>query len=311
MTLAGCEASGPHNRTVYHLVERIVSPRHPVQLSELIGLSPAETQRKLSGLSVSWPAPMDLEVLEPDGLHSFVDLNHFLADDESGNTLSRGRSGRDFRALGFSQCAAAYAGDPTGVGALLDTLEFRNGRLIGLWRGPPEDGTFHAKATLEDGPDFTSHWGRSAVSPATSLFVQCTRHDFVATNGQSTTPATQGGNYLQAIAMLPFAVLLPGLNAKREAAMRKGGAAFTELRPGVRLALGATAFAATHRFVVAHRGADPSYALLEIDLGEDPSSNLTYSPQIGAAGVRNGQVIWRSPFGGIAGLARERELTDQ
>jgi hypothetical protein len=116
---------------------------------------------------------------------------------------------------------------------------------------------------------------------------------------------------LQGVALPPFAVLLPALNARREAAMREGGAALAELRPGSSLAGGAMAFAASHRFVVAHSSADPTYVLLEVDLGEYPSRNLTYTPQIAAVGVRNGQVVWRAPLSGMDGLARERELHHQ
>lgn len=309
--LPGCGAPRSDTHVRYSFVERIISPRHTVRLSELIGLSPTEAQQKLTGLSAVWPSPMALEVAEADGLHSFIDLLGFLDDEAARKIAVLGRGHSEFRPIGFSQCTAGYSDDAGGdpVGAILDTLEFRDRHLIGAWREPPEGEAHRPTVTLEDGPNFTSRWDRKALPLTTPFAVGCTRHDVVTTTIQSTTQPEDVAGDMQGMALLPFAVLLPGLNAKREAAMREGGVAFAELRPGTRLAGGAVAFATNHRFVLAHPSADPSYVLLEVDLGAYPSRNLTYFHQIGLAGVRNDLVMWRTPLGAMAGLARERELS--
>jgi hypothetical protein len=162
------------------MVETVISPRHSVRLSELIGLSPADAQQKLTGLPTTWPTPMALEVKSPDGVHGFVDLHAFLQDRGAGEIEVRALGHSDQTLTGFSQCRAGYADER----------------------------------------------------------------------------------------------------------------------------------AADHRFVTVHPSADPSYVLLEIDLGAYPSRNLTYFHGAGLVGVRNDHVVWRMrpDMRGGAGLAREPAL---
>ncbi|CAN5249030.1 hypothetical protein BH11PSE2_BH11PSE2_04040 [soil metagenome] len=107
---------------------------------------------------------------------------------------------------------------------------------------------------------------------------------------------TDTAGLMQGLALLPFAPLLPGLNAERERALREGPATLAELTLGTPPPGGsAETFAKRHSGVIVYRARQGDYAVLAINLGAKPSNNLSRQNAAALAGVRDGKVVWISP----------------
>jgi hypothetical protein len=98
---------------------------------------------------------------------------------------------------------------------------------------------------------------------------------------------------MQGLALLPFAWRLPALNAERREAQVAGPALYARMRLGQVLPGGGRAFARANRGIRRYADAvDPGYEVLAINLGEEPSNNLSRKNRAALIGVRDGRVVW-------------------
>jgi hypothetical protein len=272
-----------------------VSREHAVVVRELIGHSPLEVQRRLVGLEIDWPRPMDFEITTRQGVLSFATLEEHLRDPGSSAFQARSRT----RAEGppMSQTSCRNTAQPYGTGLL---LIYRNGKLDGVLS--PSDLGLGANAypasdklPLEDG-DALSHWRITLVDTRTELIIQCTTLQL----RREPRPRRQSGQEflsasdMQGLALLPFAVTLPFMNSTRSRHKRAGTALYNQLAPGYRLPGGLRAFLRMRSGVAVINGSTPGYAILRINMGGEPTRNLSNFEDFGLVGVRNDRVEWRS-----------------
>ncbi|MGH7016339.1 MAG: hypothetical protein ACRED8_04550 [Caulobacteraceae bacterium] len=331
VVLANCAPPVARHDThwIYKSVKTEITPEHRVRLSDLVGLSPAAVQQKLTGQTDGWPSPMGLEISSPAGTLAFANLGEWMSDDAGHEIGTRGADNADFNPAAFSHCDPRFADAkdaPVADGVSLENgrvsrvlikdtsawavaLEFRNGRFVQAWSAPSEPRTQRA-TTLEDGASFTSKWGREPLGANVALTIQCWRSTPVRQLAPGAGPPADLAGDLQGLALLPFEVQLPSLNARRVTAMHDGTAVYNRLAPGAEVPGGVEAFAAKHPVIVIRRSSDPHYVLLQIDLGAYPSRNLTYFHHEALIGVRDGRVLFRTHRGEAAiwGLGAEREL---
>jgi hypothetical protein len=279
------------------IIDTELSPPHTIAVHDLIGLTPAQVQRRLTGLDVDWPRTVGLEVAAGPDLLSFSAIDEDLSDAAAAERWARWRTYAERLPKVWSSCSVSA--EPDRRGPLL--LMFRNDRLEQVWEresaGP--DTTFRPAADgalpLADGAAFLARWGRRSVDEATRLTVRCVRRESVAA-GPADRQAKRGrlsASDMQGLALAPFAVGLPVMNGERGAQQRAGAALYAQLAPGYRLPDPPTRFASEHGGVRAIRG-DPGYVVLKVDLGGYPSRNLSNRKDFALIGVRDGVVAWRS-----------------
>lgn len=100
---------------------------------------------------------------------------------------------------------------------------------------------------------------------------------------------------VQGLALLPFAVALPSLNAERERAAREGPILMAQLEPGRNVPGGVSAYVHGRRGVRLYRDPeDMDYGVVVISHGWDQSNNLSRYNDAGMVGVRGDQVVWRA-----------------
>ncbi|MET0336860.1 MAG: hypothetical protein ABW063_03770 [Caulobacter sp.] len=95
----------------------------------------------------------------------------------------------------------------------------------------------------------------------------------------------------QALALAPFAVLLPSLNKRRREAAAAGQATFKAVVLGVPLPGGRDAFI-KRRGVRSYGGG--RYEVFSVDMGSQPNNNLANMNEAAFIGVRNGRVEWKA-----------------
>ena len=286
------------------IVETEISPPHTVVVRDLLGLAPAQVQRRLTGLDADWPRNADLEVSSERGLLSFAAVDEYLFDPAATEGMARART--DGASLPKVSSSCSVKAEPDGDGPLL--LMFRNDRLEGVWsrRNAGPDTTFRPTVAgalpLADGEAFLAHWGRILVGEGTRLTVRCVRRERAADQPVQVRARREGlsASDMQGLALLPFAVGLPAMNSGRSAHQRAGAAFYAQLAPGYRLPDAPRRFASEHAGVRAMRGSDPDYVVLKIDLGGYSSRNLANVEDFGLVGVRNGIVAWRAVEYGLA-----------
>jgi hypothetical protein len=281
------------------IVDTEISQPHYVFVRDLIGLSPAQVQNRLSGLDNNWPKVMSFELATARGLLSFAVLTDYLQDTASMEIRARGRN----RAMGpgmpkvWSECTVRTDDDDA-----YDTLlMFRDGKLEGVWskRDATADGASApapGQLPLEDGEAFMSRWGRTLVNKDSAMTVRCVKHESVSDRPLASRQAQDGlsASDFQGVALLPFAVELPFMNASRIANKRRGVALYEHLGPGYPLPGGLTSFLSGHAVANVFRGRDQNYVILKIDLGAYEGRNLSNSNDYGLIGVRDGVVRWRA-----------------
>lgn len=99
--------------------------------------------------------------------------------------------------------------------------------------------------------------------------------------------------FLQGLALLPFAWMLPGLNAERERDAVNGPALLASVQPGDVLPNGAEAFVRGRQRVRLYRDdADPDYGVIVVSVGNDDRNNLARVFDVGMIGVRGDRVVW-------------------
>lgn len=95
----------------------------------------------------------------------------------------------------------------------------------------------------------------------------------------------------QALALAPFAVLLPSLNKRRREAAAAGQATFKAVVLGAALPGGRDAFI-KRRGVRSYGGG--GYEVFSVDMGSQPNNNLANVNEAAFVGVRNGRVEWKA-----------------
>lgn len=108
---------------------------------------------------------------------------------------------------------------------------------------------------------------------------------------------------MQGLALLPFAWQLPALNAERREARVAGPALYARMQLGEVLPGGGQGFARANRGVRRYADAvDPGYEVLAINLGDEPSNNLSRKNHAALIGVRDGRVVWLANGDAAMGL---------
>ncbi|MCS6624981.1 hypothetical protein N0B44_18870 [Roseibacterium beibuensis] len=114
---------------------------------------------------------------------------------------------------------------------------------------------------------------------------------------------------VQGLALLPFAVALPGLNAERDRAAREGPALMARLALGEPVPGGASAFVAGLRGVRLYRDPeDLDYGVIVISLGWDERNNLSRYNDVGMVGVRGDRVVWKAGPGAAEALGLRQAM---
>jgi len=273
-------------------------PTPPARLSELIGATPAQLQARLGGDGA--PAA-GLAALTPDGELQLIELDTFGASRTAGEV-----------------CYADQPPPPGAPPSRTVMMVFRQGRLTGAVVPGPVRGPFpspqagfkamdaYMRAPLSNGlvaragelplesglPDLAERLGEPLAGDA-EIVRKCQTLVPVARPAPGRRHFDDAG-FFQGLALLPMAVTLPGLNAERSRARSEGPRTLAELTLGEALEGGAAGFAARHRGVFAEQGAG-SYAVLVINLGAEPSNNVSRMNDAAFAGVRDGRVEWIAP----------------
>ncbi len=108
---------------------------------------------------------------------------------------------------------------------------------------------------------------------------------------------------MQGLALLPFAWQLNGLNAERREALVAGPALYARMQLGQVMPGGGQGFARANRGVRRYAdAADPGYEVLAINLGDEPSNNLSRQNRTALIGVRDGRVVWLADGTAAGGL---------
>jgi len=280
------------------IVETEISPPHQVVIRDLMGLSPAQVQARLTGLDENWPKVMSFDALTSRGVLSFAVLDDYVQDAASMEIMARGRN----RALAGMPTAWSGCTVRTDEDAAYDTLlMFKDDKLEGVWsrRDAAADTSTRAAAgqlPLEDGEAFLGHWGRTLMSSDSTITVRCAKHERASDRPLASKPAKEGlsASDMQGLALLPFAIELPFMNASRAANKRRGVALYDQLRPGYSLPGGLQSFLSRHAIANVLRSRDPNYVILRIDLGAYEGRNLSNSDDFGLVGVRDGVIQWRA-----------------
>ncbi|QTC92090.1 hypothetical protein [Brevundimonas goettingensis] len=210
----------------------------------------------------------------------------------------------------------------------------RNGEVIG-WinpprihdrvRGPGEDRSAYIRATIVEGHDpvLSVTPGRLPLSDADGFLRR--RPDMIVPADAVLTHACQPlpplpplptinrgrrrpasfdrAGLIQGLFLLPFAWQLPALNAERREALVAGPALYGRMQLGQVLPGGGQGFARANRGVRRYADAvDPGYEVLAINLGDEPSNNLSRQNRAALIGVRDGRVVWLADGKAAAGL---------
>lgn len=171
---------------------------------------------------------------------------------------------------------------------------------------------------LEDGGAFLERRSVDVLAPDTPLTLHCvpppdpTGQSAIPPGPPSSSPANvprgarhfDEAGFFQSLGLLPFAVTLPSLNASRARARQEGPALMATLTPGELLGQSARDFARTHRGVGYVASDDPAFSILTIDLGDEPSNNLSRRDDLGLVGVRDDRVAWMALTDNPSGVAR-------
>jgi hypothetical protein len=302
-----------------------------VAISDLTGLDPPAVRSRLADVPSEWPIPPAFQVAGSNGLLTFITADALMTDPILAQQLAVFRTqGDPAPAQPFLACTQILIRNGRAAEAASSVvLMFRNGRLDAAFQPiapaiPPAPDYRDRKASLayirrpvsspfvahfgelplEDGLGFLSRWEKTPLAPNDRLSATCSpwrpppqppSHAHEALNASD----------MQGLALLPFAISLPGMNRQRVAARRDGAALLASLHIGDPLSAPPRTFAAAHTGVRAYPAKGSDYAVLTIDLGGYPSRNLSNFKDAALLGVRDGRIEWVSPpsyFGPKGGL---------
>jgi hypothetical protein len=295
-----------------------------------MGLGPAAVRARLADLPAGWPIPPAFRIATPQGELDFLGLPDLMMDPGLATLATVFRTGGDPLPPGDYVACREYVTRAGGTAEpAAPVLMFRDGRLEAVFQpidtpGPPPPNVRDRKAMeawirrprtspflvrdgalpLEDGLGFLDRWPKRTLAPDDRLSAACGPFPKPPSPPARHRHALDASD-MQGLALLPFAVTLPGKNAQRTAARRRGPATLAALRLGEPLGATPEAFAAANPGVRAYPAAGGDYAVLSIDLGAYPGRNLTNFNDAALVGVRQGRVEWISPpasFGPAAAL---------
>ncbi|MDG2531699.1 hypothetical protein [Caulobacter endophyticus] len=294
-------------------------------VGELIGLSPVEVRARLTGAGADTPLPRGFEVARDGGADAYFTLDDLVADPRARHRRMLQRTHGDEpydpevpvcrSGLASAQRPSA-AGDPV--------LAFREGRLAAVLRPartpprPPAPSLDDRKAyerwirqtsvgpfqtgfgqlPLEDGAGFLGRWEAGRLALSERLAVDCAPLPRRPPIAVASKRRALNNSDMQGLALLPFAVKLPGMNRDRARAREQGAAMLAGLSVGARLPQDPRAFARSHEGLRWHASGRPGYGVLTVDLGGGRTRNLSDARDAVLVGVQDGTVAWISPPAG-------------
>ena len=213
--------------------------------------------------------------------------------------------------------AAAYA--VVREGQVIDWVNPR--RVQSRVRAPGESWSAHLSASIVEGHDpvLSVTPGRLPLSDADGFLQRRpdlrVPADAVLTHACQPLPTIQPqpqhrapagfdrAGLMQGLALLPFAWQLPALNAERREAQIAGPALYARMQLGQVLPGGGRGFTRANRGVRRYADAvDPGYEVLAINMGDEPSNNLSRKNRTALIGVRDGRVVWLADGDAAMGL---------
>lgn len=163
---------------------------------------------------------------------------------------------------------------------------FRQGGAVTDWS------VATGRLPLSDGAAFADR--TTGLAPVGSVvFTRCEPRPIPPATTQP-RPFDSAG-FLQGLALLPFVVLLPALNAERERDAVAGPALLASVQPGDVMADGAEAFVRGRSRVRLYRDDDdPDYGVIVVSVGNPSRNNLGRFNDVGMIGVRGDRVVWKA-----------------
>lgn len=271
-----------------------LGPARTVRIADLIWRTPTEVRAALAGPAIDGSTEYAFEMLDQGRRIGAIRVADLVMDGASREIQARGRSKASGRLpSAWTQCAIKFADDPAAADvddAYLGRLVFEGGRLARILVGPTTRviAALPGPGSLAQGESALGGWGET-IAPSRSLTSTCTRQAMVADPRDRRLRG--GGTWNpQDLAGLPFVFGQPFRNAHRVRAQRDGPRLYESLSPGTRV----TAEVSGSGLVRTFRTAEPSYAVLRLDMGAYPSLSLDDTDDYGLVGVRNGIVVWRA-----------------
>lgn len=287
-------------------------PGEGVRLADLMGLSPADVAGAIGGTSPSTDHALHLSeggrivdiypggvfhapspegqacataIVVPDetGRHALTDFPTSIGVDRYAVSF-RGRfvfeDGR-LRGIRWMESRAANAQKPEERSPMDRAIQQQ---ALNGWSAQP------GRLPLSADTDFST--GVSALDGRERVVTACRPYLRYVPTGDR--PFDDAG-FIQGLALLPFAVGLPALNAERDRAAREGPVLMAQLEPGRAIPGGPSAFVRGRRGVRLYRDPeDLDYGVIVISHGWDRRDNLSRYNDVGMVGVRGHRVVWKA-----------------
>jgi|GEM_PF-1944638 len=293
-----------------------------VAISDLIGRDPAAVRARLVDVAAGWPVPPAFQIATADGVLTLISVADLTVDPVLAQRMAAFRTSGDPPAAGaYLLCEASLIqGDGSRTPGDSLVLTFRDGRLESVAQPakiavPPPPPYTDRKAQLayirrpvsspfiarfgelplEDGTGFLSRMPKAVLAPDDRLSAACSPAPAPSPAIPHARHEGLSASDMQGLAILPFAITLPGMNRQRVAARRDGAALLAMVRVGEPLGAAPETFAATHKGVRAYPVAQGDYAVLSLDMGAYPGRNLTNFNDVALVGVRRGRIAWIAP----------------
>lgn len=291
-------------------------------VGELIGLSPVEVRTRLTGAPADTPLARGFEVARDGGADAYFTLDDLVADPRALHRRMLQRThGDEPYDPDVPFCRSRLGSEPRPPATGDPVLAFRGGRLAAVLRparttprspapsiddrkayerwirqtsiGPFQTG--FGQLPLEDGAGFLGRWEAGRLTASERLSVDCAPLPRRPPITAPTKRRPLNNSDMQGLALLPFAVQLPGMNRDRARAREQGAATLAGLSLGQRLPQDPRALAASREGLRWHGSTRPGYGVLTIDLGGGRTRNLSDARDAVLVGVRDGTVAWISP----------------
>ncbi|KSB90955.1 hypothetical protein AS593_12430 [Caulobacter vibrioides] len=291
-------------------------------VGDLIGLSPVEVRARLTGAPADMPLARAFEVVRDGGTDAYFTLDDLVADPRALHRRMLQRThGDEPYDPDVPICRSRLASDPRPPAVGDPVLAFRDERLAAVLRparrpprppGPSMDdrrayerwirqapaGPFQAgfdQLPLEDGSGFLDRWEAGRLARSDWLSVDCAPLPRRPPIAPSARRRSLDSSDMQGLALLPFAVQLPGMNRDRAQARRQGAATLAGLSVGRRLPQDPKTLSRRREGLRWHASARPGYGVMTVDLGGGKTRNLSDARDAALVGVQDGMVVWISP----------------
>jgi hypothetical protein len=291
--------------------------RRAVPFSDLLGLSPIAVRARLADVPAEWPIPFGLKVSTPTGVLDFILVDDLMSDPLTRELMRPGSAGAFRYTPPKLICQETLKRDrDSDLGGQV-VLVFKNERLLSAFSPtaplsaplPQAAGFNHSfglpvptssvfiahlgELPLEDGLGFLARLGPVSLVATDELIVACDAPSPLPTLAP-TEPRRHSltASDMQGLALLPWAVTLPGKNSRRAAAQKSGAMLLSSIVVGERLSVTPKQFAADHHGVRFFAAKNSTYGVLTIDMGGPPTNNLSAPSDSALVGVRDGRVEW-------------------